>query len=89
LAEGILATARQAWMNAIEAFASAQDTEKTHGFPYSEARVLFEWGRMYAERNEPGDRDRSRKLLGQALDIYQRCEAKKDLKKAEAALACL
>jgi len=42
VAEGVLANARRAWAQAIEAFASAQNTEKKHGFSYNEAHVLAE-----------------------------------------------
>jgi len=44
---------------------------------------------MNAKRNETGDRDRSRDQLGQALDIYKRCDAKRDIEDVEAALASL
>ena len=89
LVEGLLASAKGAWAKAEKAFRSAQDAERTYGFPYGEARVLFEWGNMCVKRNAPGDRERGRELLGQALEIYKRCAAKKDIEKVETALARL
>ena len=89
LAEGLLASANQTWPQAEKAFSNAQEVERTYGFPYGEARVLFEWGNMYVKRNVSGDRERGRELLGQASDIYKRCAAKKDVEKADKALASL
>ena len=58
LAEGLLASANQTWSQAEKAFSNAQEVERTYGFPYGEARVLFEWGNMYVMRNVSGDRER-------------------------------
>ena len=77
LAEGMLATARGNWLEAAEAFAKALEAERTCGFLYNEARVLFEWDEMYLERGGSGDREKGMELLDQALAIYQRCAAKK------------
>jgi tetratricopeptide (TPR) repeat protein len=89
LAEGLLASAKGDWLGAERAFSSSQEAERTYGFPYGEARVLFEWGHMHfthLKRNIPGDRERGRELLGQALEIYKRCAAKTDIENVETTL---
>jgi tetratricopeptide (TPR) repeat protein len=45
------------------------------------AELLYECGLMYLERNEEGDKERAYSLLDQALEIYQRIDAKKRVKK--------
>ena len=82
LAEGLLTTARRHWPEAERAFSCAQNAERTHGFPYCKARVLVEWGEMHVRRDTPGDRERAKKLLDEALGIYQRCAAKKGCRKS-------
>ena len=52
---------------------------------YSFARmVLFEYARVYWERDEKGDRERAHNLLGQALDIFQKMGDKIDIERTEA-----
>jgi len=46
--------------------------------------ILYEYARMYLERDQEGDREKADKLLSQALEIYQKLGAKKDIQKAEA-----
>jgi len=89
LAEGILATKRNKWSFAERAFAAARETEQTYGFPYNEARVLAEWAKMRTRRNHHGDQEKATDLLRKAFEIYQRCEAKKDIETVRAALASL
>jgi tetratricopeptide (TPR) repeat protein len=81
LAEGILATARGNWPEAERAFGEALEVERTHGFLYHEARVMVAWGEMHLKRDAPGDRERGMELLDQALAIFQRCAATKDVEK--------
>ncbi|MEE9201718.1 MAG: tetratricopeptide repeat protein, partial [Dehalococcoidia bacterium] len=81
LAEGILATARGNWPEAERAFREALEVERTHGFLYHEARVMVAWGEMHLKRKGPGDRERGMELLDQALAIFQRCAATKDVEK--------
>ena len=66
---------------------------RPYGFLYNEARVLFEWGEMGLRQDPPGgqgaargaptgrDRERGMELLDQALAMFQRCAAKKDVEK--------
>jgi KaiC/GvpD/RAD55 family RecA-like ATPase len=51
--------------------------------------VLFEYSRAYLERNEEGDREKALNLLNQALEIFQKMDAKKDVEKVEAILTYL
>ena len=46
--------------------------------------ILCEYARVYLERDQPGDREKADKLLNQALEIYQKMGAKKDIEKTEA-----
>jgi len=51
-------------------------------FPYILAKdVLFEYARVYLERDQQGDRERAHSLLNQALEIFQKIGAKKDVEK--------
>jgi tetratricopeptide (TPR) repeat protein len=43
--------------------------------------VLCEYARVYLERNQEGDRKKADKLLNQALDMFQKMGAKKDIEK--------
>jgi tetratricopeptide (TPR) repeat protein/KaiC/GvpD/RAD55 family RecA-like ATPase len=47
------------------------------------ADLLYEYGLMYLERNEEGDREKAFSLLNQALDIYQKSDAKKRIEKVK------
>jgi KaiC/GvpD/RAD55 family RecA-like ATPase len=46
--------------------------------------VLCEYARMYLERDQQGDREKAYNLLNQALEIFQKMGAKKDIEKTEA-----
>jgi tetratricopeptide (TPR) repeat protein/KaiC/GvpD/RAD55 family RecA-like ATPase len=48
--------------------------------------VLSEYAQVYLERNREGDREKAESLLSQALEIFQKMGAKKDIEKAEAKL---
>jgi tetratricopeptide (TPR) repeat protein len=41
------------------------------------AEHLYEYGLMYLKRNAEGDKEKALPLLDQALEIYQRIDAKK------------
>jgi tetratricopeptide (TPR) repeat protein len=80
-AEGVLAAAEERWDEAGAAFERAADTNEQHGLLYDQAQALYEWAAMYLDRNETGDRERGSELLDKALDIFQRCDARKDVEK--------
>jgi len=83
-AEGVRATAQQRWPEADAAFQQAVAINQQYHLPYYEARSLLEWGQMYFARNGLGDRDVGIKLLDQAVDIFQRVQAKKMIEKVAA-----
>jgi tetratricopeptide (TPR) repeat protein len=82
LAEGILAAAQRRWEEAEAAFQQAVEINRQYHLPYYEARSLLEWGEMYLSRSGPGDREQGMHLLDQALEIFQRVQAKKMVEKA-------
>jgi tetratricopeptide (TPR) repeat protein len=45
--------------------------------------VLVEYARVYLERDHEGDREKAGKLLNQALEVFQKIGAKKDIEKIE------
>jgi tetratricopeptide (TPR) repeat protein/KaiC/GvpD/RAD55 family RecA-like ATPase len=47
---------------------------------------LSEYARVYLERNQKGDREKARDLLNQALELFRKMNAKKDIEKTEAVL---
>jgi tetratricopeptide (TPR) repeat protein len=49
--------------------------------------VLCEYARVFLERNEEGDREKADKLLNQAIVMFQKMGAKKDIEKAQARIA--
>ena len=48
--------------------------------------ALCEYARVYLERGQEGDREKARDLLNQALEMFQKMGAKKDVEKVEAKL---
>jgi hypothetical protein len=53
------------------------------------AELLYEYGLMHAERNEKGDKEKAYSLLNQALEIYQKVDAKKRVEKIMAKIKLL
>jgi tetratricopeptide (TPR) repeat protein/KaiC/GvpD/RAD55 family RecA-like ATPase len=47
---------------------------------------IYEYARMYLERDQSGDREKAHDLLSQALETFQKMGAKKDIEKVEAKL---
>ena len=45
------------------------------------AELLYEYGLMYLDRNQEGDKEKAYSLLDQALEIYQKMDAKKKIEK--------
>ncbi len=43
--------------------------------------VLYEYARVYLERDKKGDKEKAHNLLNQALEIFQKIGAKKDIEK--------
>jgi len=50
-------------------------------FVHQFAELLYEYGLLHLDRNEEGDKERAHSFLNQALEIYQRVDAKKKVEK--------
>ena len=55
------------------------NAQKWHIMQFAE--LQYEYGLMYLERNEEGDKEKAGSLLNQALEIYQKIDAKKKIEK--------
>ncbi len=93
LAEALLAAAEGRWPVAETAFQRAVETNERYGLVYDQARSLYQSAVIYLDRATDGpsrgsgradavqDRDRGIGLLDQALALFQRCDAKKDIER--------
>lgn len=89
---GMLFRARKKWKESIEHF-----EKSLKGYEALNARrwdvymfakwVLYEYARVYLERDQEGDREKAHNLLNQALEIFQKMGAKKDIEKTRSRLA--
>ena len=64
---GVLATVAAQFSDAEAHFAAAEALHGRMGAPIWLARTHLEWGRMLLARRQPGDTDRAREFLSQAL----------------------
>lgn len=85
----MLLRAEKKWSESIELFEkSLQEYEalgaRQWNVYFLAKYILYEYARTYLERDQPGDREKADKLLNQALEIYQKLGAKKDIEKTEA-----
>jgi len=81
LARGMLATARKDWDTATESFDKAIQINRQYQLPWDEAKTLYERGLMYLAHGRKGDREKAHENLDEALAIFQRVGAKKDVEK--------
>jgi tetratricopeptide (TPR) repeat protein len=78
--------ARKEWKNSLELFEKsvqefdALDARRWDVYLFARW-VLCEYARTYLERDREGDRERADKLLNQALEIFQKVGAKKEIEK--------
>jgi predicted ATPase len=82
----MLLRAQKKWEESIELFEKAlQEFESMNAriwVTYSFARwVLCEHARVYLERNQESDKEKAHKLLNQALEMFQKMGARKDIEK--------
>jgi len=54
---------------------------RQYQLPWDEAKTLYERGVMYLARGQEGDREKAHENLDEALAIFQRVGAKKDVEK--------
>jgi tetratricopeptide (TPR) repeat protein len=90
----ILFRAEKKWNESIELFEKSLQEYEALGARrwnvYWLAKfILYEYGRVYLERDQPGDRERAHNLLNQALEIFQKMDAKKDVEKTTRLLEAL
>jgi KaiC/GvpD/RAD55 family RecA-like ATPase len=89
-ARAFLLRVEKKWNESVELFEkSVQEYEALHARQwnvYGLAKYLYEYARVYLERDEPGDREKANKLLNQALELFQKMDAKKDIERLEAKL---
>ena len=83
--------AEKKWKESIEHFEESLQKHKALNARqwdvYNFAKmVLCEYARMYLERNEEGDKEKARHLLNQALEMFQKMGAKKDIERVEGKL---
>jgi tetratricopeptide (TPR) repeat protein/KaiC/GvpD/RAD55 family RecA-like ATPase len=86
--KGMLFRAQKDWEQSIQHFEKSLQAYRELNaqkwyVPYF-ANLLHEYGSAYLDRNEEGDKEKARDLLNQALEMFQKMGAKKDIEKAEA-----
>jgi protein O-GlcNAc transferase len=81
LAKGKLATERQDWKTAVESFDKAIEINRQYQLPWDEAKTLYERGLMYLARGRKSDREKAHEDMDEALAIFQKVGAKKDVEK--------
>jgi adenylate cyclase len=88
---GNMFRSQKKWEESIEHFEkSLQEFESLNARQrlvyYFVKFFLFEYARVYLERDQEGDRQKAHSLLNQALEMFQKLGAKKDIEKVEAKL---
>ncbi len=84
--------AQEKWKQSIEHFEKtlqefeALDVRRWNAYQFARY-FLLEYARVYLERDQEGDREKARNLFNQALEVFQRIGAKKDIEKVKARLA--
>ena len=81
MAKGMLATAQKDWDAATNSFSKATEINRQYQLPWDEAKIFYERGLMYLARGDKGDRDKAHQDLDEALAIFQKVGAKKDVEK--------
>jgi len=84
--EAMVLRAQKKWEESIKLFEKALEQARTLDLGgwhrYFIARmVLFEYARVYLERDQEGDREKAHSLLNQALEIFQKIGAKRMVEK--------
>ncbi len=81
----MLLCAEKKWTESIDLFErSLQEYEALGARQWNVgelANILYAYARVYLERNQLGDREKASKLLNQALEIFLKMGAKKDIEK--------
>jgi tetratricopeptide (TPR) repeat protein len=89
-----LLCSQKKWEESIEYFEKslhqleALNAKKWDMYDYAKF-VLSDYAQVYQERDQEGDREKARNLLNQALEIFQKMGAQKDIEKTETRLVGL
>jgi tetratricopeptide (TPR) repeat protein len=81
--QGMVLSRQGKWDGAERVFAEAISLAQSMPYPYAEARALHEYGAMHIRKGEP---EKARERLEEALAIFRRIGAKKDVERTEQAL---
>jgi tetratricopeptide (TPR) repeat protein/KaiC/GvpD/RAD55 family RecA-like ATPase len=89
----MLLRAEKKWNESIELFEKSLQEHEALGARqwnvYTLARYLYEYARVYLERNQEGDKEKGRDLLNQALEIFLKMRTKKDIETVETKIALI
>jgi tetratricopeptide (TPR) repeat protein len=86
LAKGMLASTHKKWDEADKSFSEAVSINQQYELLGDTAKTLHEWGVMYVHKR---DKESAYKKLEEALGLYQKVGAKKDVEKTMAAIESL
>jgi tetratricopeptide (TPR) repeat protein len=81
---GMVLRAQKRWEESVEHFEKslreAEALDMRHRNVYFLAKMfLSEYARVYLERNQEGDREKAYNLLNQALEIFEKMGARKEI----------
>ena len=84
--KGMMFRAQKKWEDSIQHFEKSIRELEALGTRqynvYAFARMfLYEYARVYLERNQPGDREKAYNLLNQALEMFQKMGAEREIEK--------
>ncbi len=83
--KGMLSREQKNWDLGIQHFEKSLQAYRTLNaqkwYATRFAELLYEYGLLYLERNEEGDREKAYSLLDQALTIYQKMDAKRNIER--------
>jgi hypothetical protein len=82
--QGMIMARQRRYEQSQRSFAESRELAGSMPVPYAEGRVLFEMSRMLSEQGEP---EPARLRLQEALSIFQRLGAAKDVERTEQILA--
>jgi tetratricopeptide (TPR) repeat protein len=84
LAQGMLASEKRNWDEALKCFAEAVAINRKYELPWDEAKSFYEWGLMYINRGKKDDHEEAIEKLDTAMVLFQRIGAKRDTEKVMA-----
>jgi len=81
--QGMILAQQGRWEEGEQTFGEAVSLAQAIPYPCAEGRARYEWGMMHIRQ---GDREQARERLEQALEVFQRLGARKDIERTEKAL---